>query len=279
MRTMTSQINRKQTAPLQKKDKFSGDPLSYRRFIKHFECYLTKGVTDMGETLDLLISSCSGEAWANIADCIIACAPDLGYFEARKLFKRLYGQDHSIVNAYVTKIVNGPPIKANDRSALSALSRDMRNCLMACVDLSSAGLDTRQTVPSIFKRLPRHLQDKFMASFSPHLETGRPITFAMLADFVERRALIESSFLGQVLEQRNDKAPDKGSRSFPHFRKLSINAVHGEPSKSLRSSGAEKVDADSALKIILFGNVLSSARLLLITAVHSQKKNGFALIA
>jgi len=237
MRTMTSQINRRQTAPLQKEDKFSGDPLSYRRFIKHFDCYLAKGVTDMGEKLDLLISSCAGEARANIADCIMARTPDLGYFEARKILERLYGQDHSIVNAYVSKIVNGPSIKANDRSALSGLSRDMRNCLMACGDLSSAGLDTQQTVASIFTRLPRHLQDKFMASVAPHLETGRPITFAMLADFVERRALIDSSFLGQVVEQRNDRIHDKGSRTFPHFRKSSVNAVHGEPNKSPKSSG------------------------------------------
>ena len=74
----------------------------------------------MAEKLDLLISCCTGEARANIADCIMAGTPELGYFEARKILERWYGQDHAIVSAYTNKIINGPPLKANDRNALSA---------------------------------------------------------------------------------------------------------------------------------------------------------------
>ena len=238
MRTMTTHINRSHVAPLPKEERFSGDPLTYRRFVKHFDSYLTKGVVDMAEKLDLLISSCAGEARANIADCIMARTPDLGYFEARRILERLYGQDHTIVSAYINKIVNGPPIKANDRQALAALGRDMRNCLMACGSLNSAGLDTQQTVSSVFTRLPRHLQDKFMASVTMHLETGRPVTFAMLADFVERRLLVEASFLGQVIEQRGDRGRDKGAKFNQPFRKASINTVQGEASRPSRSNGA-----------------------------------------
>ena len=238
MRTMTTHINRSHVAPLPKEERFSGDPLTYRHFVKHFDSYLTKGVVDMAEKLDLLISSCAGEARANIADCIMARTPDLGYFEARRILERLYGQDHTIVSAYINKIVNGPPIKANDRQALAALGRDMRNCLMACGSLNSAGLDTQQTVSSVFTRLPRHLQDKFMASVTMHLETGRPVTFAMLADFVERRSLVEASFLGQVVEQRGDRGRDKGAKFNQPFRKASINTVRGEASRPSRSNGA-----------------------------------------
>ena len=237
MRTMTTHINRSHVAPLSKEERFSGDPLTYRRFVKHFDSYLTKGVVDMAEKLDLLISSCAGEARANIADCIMARTPDLGYFEARRILERLYGQDHTIVSAYINKIVNGPPIKANDRQALAALGRDMRNCLMACGSLNSAGLDTQQTVSSVFTRLPRHLQDKFVASVTMHLETGRPVTFAMLADFVERRSLVEASFLGQVVEQRGDRGRDKGAKFNQPFRKAFINTVQGEASRPSRSNG------------------------------------------
>ena len=238
MRTMTTHINRSHVAPLPKEERFSGDPLTYRRFVKHFDSYLTKGVVDMAEKLDLLISSCAGEARANIADCIMARTPDLGYFEARRILERLYGQDHTIVSAYINKILNGPPIKANDRQALAALGRDMRNCLMACGNLNSAGLDTQQTVSSVFTRLPRHLQDKFVASVTMLLETGRPVTFAMLADFVERRSLVEASFLGQVVEQRGDRGRDKGAKFNQPFRKASINTVQGEASRPFRSNGA-----------------------------------------
>ena len=244
MRTMTTHINRSHVAPLSKEERFSGDPLTYRRFVKHFDSYLTKGVVDMAEKLDLLISSCAGEARANIADCIMARTPDLGYFEARRILERLYGQNHTIVSAYINKIVNDPPIKANDRQALAALGRDMRNCLMACGSLNSAGLDTQQTVSSVFTRLPRHLQDKFMALVTMHLETGRPVTFAMLADFVERRSLVEASFLGQVVEQRGDRGRDKGAKFNQPFRKASINTVQGEASRSSRSNGAGKTQCE-----------------------------------
>ena len=218
-------------APLPKEERFGGDSLTYRRFVKHFDSYLTKGVVDMAEKLDLLISSFAGKARANIADCVMARTPDFGYFEARRILERLYGQDHTIANAYINKIVKGVPIKANNRQALAALGRDMRNCLMAYSSLNSAGLDTQQTVSSVFTRLPRHLQDKFMASVTMQLETWRPITFAMLDDFIERRSLVEASFLGQVVEQRGDRGRDKGAKFQQAFRKASIYTVQGEASR------------------------------------------------
>ena len=73
----------------------------------------------------------------------MARSPELNYFEACRILESLYGQEHTIVNAYVNKLVEGPLLKANDRSGLSALSRDMRNCLMACGNLRCAGLDTQ----------------------------------------------------------------------------------------------------------------------------------------
>ena len=242
MRTMTTHINRSHVAPLPKEERFSGDPLTYRRFVEHFDSYLTKGLVDMAEKLNLLISSCAGEALANIADCIMASTPNLGYFEARRILEILYGQDHTIVSAYINKIVNGPPIKANDCQALAALGRDMRNCLMACSGLKSAGLDTQQTVSSVFTLLPRHLQDKFMASVTIQLETGPPITFAMLADFVERRSLVEAGFLGQVVEQRRDRGRNKEAKFQQPYCKASINTVQGEASR--RSNGARNTQCE-----------------------------------
>ena len=239
MHVMTSQISRRNAAPLSKEDLFSGDPITYRRFVKHFDAYTARGVVDMAERLDLLISSCTGEARANISDCIMARSPELGYFEARRILESLYGQDHTVVSAYVNKLIEGPLLKSNDHSGLSALSRDMRNCLMACNNLDSAGLDTQQTVSGIFKRLPNHLQDKFIASVSSHLQSGRPITFAMLADFLEKRTKVETSFLGQIVSRRGDRRwLDRASREQAQPRKASVNTVQGSSGKQFRSGGA-----------------------------------------
>ena len=236
MHAMTSEINRRNAPPLSKEDLFSGNPLTYRRFIKHFDAYTAKGVADMVERLVLLLSSCMGEARANISDCIMVRSPKLGYFEARRILESLYGQEHTIVNTYVNKLLEGPPLKANDRSGLSTLSRDMRNCLIACGNLSCAGLDKQQTVSGIFKRLPRHLQDKFMASVSSHLQLGRPVTFAMLADFLEERAMVKASFLGQIVSQRSDRRwQDRVTREQSQVRKVSINTVQGGSGQQDRS--------------------------------------------
>ena len=134
----------------------------------------------MADRLNLLISSCTGEAKESIADCILARSPDLGYYEARRILEVNFGQEHAIVSAYVRKLTEGPAIRSNDKSALAELVRDMRNCEISCGGMSSAGMDTQHTVASIFKRLPANLQDKFMASVGPQLERGQPILLSQL---------------------------------------------------------------------------------------------------
>ena len=44
--------------------------------------------------------------------------PEEGYQEARTLLKDRYGQSYSIATAYVERLTNGPPIKAEDSVAL-----------------------------------------------------------------------------------------------------------------------------------------------------------------
>ena len=225
--TLTNRVNQRPLA-LSKEELFDGNPLNYRRFIRHFDAYIARGVVDMADRLNLLISSCTGEAKESIADCILARSPDLGYDEARRILEVNFGQEHAIVSAYVRKLTEGPPIRSNDKSALAQLARDMRNCEISCGGMSSAGLNTQHTVASIFKRLPANLQDKFMASVGPQLERGQPILFSQLSEFLERRSLIEKSFLGQLAYHRKERGfssssqPDFGPR---RAQKYSVNTA------------------------------------------------------
>ena len=221
---MTSQINRRQIVPQDKRELFAGDPLHYKRFIRHFDAYTARGVVDMSVRLDLLIFSCAGEAHKNIENCIMANSPEEGYFEARRILKMYYGQEHAIVDAYVNKLTEGPPIKQNDCDALSQLARHMKNCEISCGGTPSAGLDTQHIVSKIFKRLPRYLQDKFMAEFSLQLERGQPIAFAQLSGFIQRFTVVERSYLGQLMSRRVDKSSVESPRNLHPFRKASVNA-------------------------------------------------------
>ena len=65
--SMTSSVNQRNSRPLAKEDRFGGDPVKYRRFIKQFETYVVRGIHNPADKLDLLISSCTGEARENIA--------------------------------------------------------------------------------------------------------------------------------------------------------------------------------------------------------------------
>ena len=225
--TLTNRVNQRPLA-LSKEKLFDGNPLNYRRFIRHFDAYIARGVVDMADRLNLLISSCTGEAKESIADCILARSPDLGYDEARRILEVNFGQEHAIVSAYVRKLTEGPPIRSNDKSALAQLARDMRNCEISCGGMSSAGLDTQHAVASIFKRLPANRKDKFMASVGPQLERGQPILFSQLSEFLERRSLIEKSFLGQLAYHRKERGfssssqPDFGPR---RTQKYSVNTA------------------------------------------------------
>ena len=208
--SMTSSVNQRNSRPLAKEDRFSGDPVKYRRFIKQFETYVVRGIHNSADKLDLLISSCTGEARENIADCILASSSEIGYLEARRILEINYGQSHIIVDAYVKTVTEGPSLRTGDVQSLSHLARAMRNCLITCSGLSSAGLDTQQTIGSVFKRLPKDLQDKFMSEFSTKLERNELVTFKDLTEFVERRSRMGKSYLGQLTlgkgERRQERA-------------------------------------------------------------------------
>ena len=54
--------------------------------------------------------------------------PEKGYQEARTLLKKQYGQSYRIATAYVSRLTKGPPIKAEDSSALQRFSILLSAC-------------------------------------------------------------------------------------------------------------------------------------------------------
>ena len=100
----------------------------------------------------------------------------------------------------------------------------MKNCEISCGGTLSAGLNTQHTISKIFKRLPRYLQDEFMAEVSLQLEYGQPIAFKQLSGFIQRRTLVERCYLGQLMSRRVDKSSVESSRDLHPFRKASVNA-------------------------------------------------------
>ena len=58
---MSSQLNHRQAAHIDKRNLFDGNPLQYKRFIKNFDSYTTEGVINMSICLNMLISFCTAD--------------------------------------------------------------------------------------------------------------------------------------------------------------------------------------------------------------------------
>ena len=74
-----------------------------------------------------------------------------------------------------------------------------------------------------------------MAEVSLQLERGQPVAFAQLSWFMQRRAVVERSHLGQLISRRVDKSSVESSCNLHPFRKASVNAGQ---SKSKNSNNA-----------------------------------------
>ena len=131
--------------------------------------------------------------------------------------------------------MEAPPVKQNDYDALSQLVQDMKNCEISCGGMPSIGLDMQHTVSKIFKHLSCYLQDKFMAEVSLQLERGQPIAFMQLSGFIQQRALVERSYLGQLMSRRVDKSSVDSSHNLHLFRKASVNAYQSK-SKNINNA-------------------------------------------
>ena len=80
---------------------FCVNPIDYRRFICYFKTYTIRGVYDSPTRLNLLISSCAGEAKDSIVNCILCDSPDDGYWEARRVLEENFGLMSGIVMSRV----------------------------------------------------------------------------------------------------------------------------------------------------------------------------------
>ena len=131
---------------------FSGNPIEYWSFGQAFENLIESRTTSNSARLYYLVQYTSGEVRELMRSCL-AMKPEDGYQEARTLLKDRYGQSYRI--AYVERLTNGPPIKAEDSVALrrfSVLLTGWTNTVGDTGYLSKA--ENLETLRMIVKRPP-----------------------------------------------------------------------------------------------------------------------------
>ncbi|XP_068680327.1 uncharacterized protein [Montipora foliosa] len=135
--------------------------------------------------------------YAAIEHCIIIL-PEEGYKRAKEILQRNLGQTHVVTQAFLERVVSGPPIRNPDPEILSQLARDMEACLFGSTQLQhTSNLDSMDTLRKIVARLPIHLRAKWAESA---LSQTTP-TFEHLIEFAQSRAAVASTYFGQIATQ------------------------------------------------------------------------------
>ena len=228
---MYNQIITSMNMPKKELLSFRGNSLDYWKFICNFDTSVGSQFIDSQVKLSYLIQYCEGEAKDCIDHCVIL-DPSEGYLAAHKILDERYGRPHVIARSYITNLVEGEPLKANDWPALLNFSSQMNKCQLALQRMGyRADLDNCENLMKCVKRLPNFLRNKWVEVADRILVTGREPHFADLATYVEGRARVASSFYGQEVSKTLGKADAK-----PTFQSKPVQP--GNKGTTLATGGA-----------------------------------------
>ena len=158
---------------------FSGDPMSYQRFIRDFEDNVERVISDDASRLARLAQQCEGEA-ARIIECCMLMPPELGYPRARELLRSLFGDEIIIVDLWVRRLVG-----ENRTVPLQEYADNLRSCYEALTAMDSlTHLDNSINLPKLVQRLPGYLQSRWRG-LALQLRKERTARRPALADLIE----------------------------------------------------------------------------------------------
>ena len=113
-----------------------------------------------------------------------------GYHEAHILLKQRYGKPYRIATADVNILTKGPPIKAEDSSALQRFSVVLTSCKNTLKEIGYLNkVENPDTLNMIIDRLPYGLKLKWRDVADRITQTEeREITITDASDFVTSKA-------------------------------------------------------------------------------------------
>ena len=140
--------------------KFSGDFTEFRRFQRHFKSKIEPICDDDEGKMTYLEQLTEGEpheivcGYSHLSPCVAFSAA------TEELVKR-YGDEQSIADTYVQKVLNWPQIKTNDVKSLDKYSILLSECSHAISDLSALSvLESSENMKLVVNRLPYQLHER-----------------------------------------------------------------------------------------------------------------------
>jgi hypothetical protein len=172
---------------------FAGDPIEYCHFVRSFENLIEAKTASPSARLFYLIQYTSGEVQDLMRSCLTMHQEE-GYREARRLLKEKYGQNYKIAAAYINRITQVAPIKAENAIALQNYSVLLVSCKNTLKEIGYLNkVENPDSLVKIIEKLPFALRQKWREIADDITNNkSREITFDDVVKFIESRARVQN---------------------------------------------------------------------------------------
>ena len=110
------------------------------------------------DRLNYLIHYCKGPTRQEIEHCIIM-PPKEGYMRVKEILRKNFGRNHIVTQAFLDKVMSGPPIRVNESEKLAQLEGDMETCLLGSTQLGNGeNNNSIDLLGKVISRLRIHLR-------------------------------------------------------------------------------------------------------------------------
>ncbi|KAK3710896.1 hypothetical protein QZH41_016322 [Actinostola sp. cb2023] len=209
---------------------FSGDPVEYCDFIRAFENLIERKTRNPSSRLYYLLQYTAGQVQDLVRSCL-AMREETGYTEARKLLAERYGQPYKIATAYVDRVINGQPIRAEDGPALQKFSILLTSCNNTLKEIGYLSrLENPESLRKIVDRLPYSLKLKWREEADSITQKGkRDPTLKDMTEFVEARSRVTNHpIFGPVFPYRLTPSALKKMSTAGHILGIKIPSIEAE---------------------------------------------------
>ena len=168
---------------------FNGDPLDYLTFIRNFEYVVESKTEDPARKLELLLKYTKGEAHELIQECPHIQPSERAFQTAKYMLQKDYGQQSSIINAYMQKAKVWEQIRNGDGQGLRKYAIFLNNCSYVRAAGDIGEMDGSGFLRILASKLPMYFQQKWISrvGFTRDI-TNRNPTLKDLVHFVTQTA-------------------------------------------------------------------------------------------
>jgi hypothetical protein len=245
--------------------KFSGDVLEYKSFMRQFEARICANTNSYDERLTYLLQFTTGEAHT-IAQGYSHLSSEIGYKAVLEELENRYGDPTVVAQTYINKALNWPLIKGDDSKSLDKFAIFLRECMFAVEEVGAVQvLEYAENLKCLVMKLPFYLHDKWRNIVYETKAKGRSVKFNQLVDFVRKEAKKQNDpTFGRDVMNINTQytcrsTRDQHSRGVKPtgFRKNCstsvterVNPDYAGPSNYGSAKGSQSADSANALSFI-----------------------------